>query len=105
MAMYRLAISEAERSLEVAEALSTSRSISRHALGEMLVRAQGAGILGRSDPQQMTEQFFALLWGDLLLNHLLGAANVPKPADIDRRVRNATEAFLKLYANLTSDGR
>jgi len=37
----------------------------------------------------MMEQFFALLWGDLMLNRLLGAAGIPKPADIDRRARSA----------------
>jgi AcrR family transcriptional regulator len=105
MAMYRLAIAEAERSPEVAEAMNASRLQSRAALGEMLVRAQVCGLLGEVEPQHMTEQFFALLWGDLLLNRLLGVAGVPKPAEIDRRARKATEEFLGLYAKATSNGR
>jgi len=99
IAMHRLAISEAERSPEVAEALKASRSANRTALGQMLVQAQASGILGHGDSQQMVEQFFALLWGDLLLNRLLGAAGVPKPAEIERRARSGTAAFLDLHGN------
>jgi hypothetical protein len=45
----------------------------------------------------MMEQFFAMLWGDLMLSRLLGAG-APKPAEIKRRARDATDAFLKPYA-------
>jgi AcrR family transcriptional regulator len=99
-AMYRLAIAEAERSPEAAKTLNASRSVNRGALVDLLAKAQSNGILGRGDPQQMMEQFFALLWGDFMLNRLLGAVGAPNPAEIDRRARSATEAFLKLYANL-----
>ena len=102
-AIYRLAVAEAERSPEAAETLNASRSVNRGAVADLLAKAQAHGILGLGDPQQMMEQFFALLWGDLMLNRLLGAAGIPKPADIDRRARSATEAFLKLYANPASD--
>jgi AcrR family transcriptional regulator len=97
MAVYRLAISEAVRSPEVAEILNTSRSVNRDALAKMLAGAQAARLLGQGDPQQMMEQFFGLLWGDLMLGRLLGAVSVPKPAEIDRRARVATEAFLSLH--------
>ena len=101
MAMQRLAIAEAERSPEVAEAITATRLSNRATLGEMLAQAQASDILGEGDPHQMTEQFLALLWGDLLLNRLLGAAGMPKPAEVDSRARGATEAFLKLYASAT----
>jgi AcrR family transcriptional regulator len=97
MAMYRLAIAEAQRSPDVAATLNASRSGNRNALAELLARSQAAGILGHGDPQQMMEQFFALLWGDLLLNRLLGAARVPKPAAIDQRARDAARLLLALY--------
>ena len=45
----------------------------------------------------MMEQFFALLWGDLMLSLLLGVASRPKPAEIGKKANGATEAFLKLY--------
>jgi hypothetical protein len=69
----------------------------------MFEQAQAAGILGDGDPQKMMEQFFALLWGDLMLSRLLGAAKAPKPAEVENRAHAATEAFLKLYANRTTD--
>jgi AcrR family transcriptional regulator len=104
-AMYRLAVSEAERAPEMAAALDASRSLSRKALAELLVRARSSGILAGHDPQEMTERFFALLWGDLLLNRLLGAASMPKPSEIDRRARQAAVDFLELYASGTSGER
>jgi AcrR family transcriptional regulator len=81
IAMFRLAISEAERSPEVAETLNASRSVNRNALAESLAEAQAAGILGHGDPQQMMERFFALLWGDLMVGRLLGVTASPKPAE------------------------
>jgi len=97
LATYRLAIAEAGRSPEVAETLNTSRSANRDALVELLAGAQRAGLLRSSDPRRMMEQFFALLWGDLLLSQLLGVAAVPKPKEIEQRARKATEEFLELY--------
>jgi len=98
MTIYRLAISEAVRSPDVAATLNTSRSVNRNALAQLLALAQAAGILSHGDPQHMMEQFFALLWGDLMLSRLLGAITVPKPAEIDQRAREATGSFLKLHA-------
>lgn len=71
----------------------------------MLAQAQAHKILGRGDPGQMTEQFFALLWGDLMLSRLLGAAAAPKPAEIEQRSRAAAEALIKIYAGPTNDVR
>src|SRR5215471_11584276 len=96
IAMFRLAISEAERSPEVAETLNASRLANRSALAALLAQAQAAGILSDGDPAQMTEQFVALLWGDLIVGRLLGVTALPKPAEIDRRAHAATQAFLKI---------
>jgi AcrR family transcriptional regulator len=104
-AMFRLAIAEADRSLEVAETLNAGRRVSRGALAALLGQAQATGILGPGDPEQMMEQFFALLWGDLMLGRLLGVAASPKPAEIEGRARAATEAFLKIYANPRAKSR
>jgi AcrR family transcriptional regulator len=105
LAMFRLAISEAGRSPDVAETLSASRTVNRNALAELLADAQAALILGHGDPQQMMEQFFALLWGDLMLTRLLRVAASPTPAQIGRRAHAATEAFLTLYGNRSTDGQ
>jgi len=102
-AMFRLAIAEAARSPDVAETLEASRSVNRNALAALLGEAQATGILGHGDPLQMMEQFFALLWGDLMLGRLLGVAGAPKPAEIERRAWYATEAFLKLYVDPASN--
>lgn len=103
MAIYRLAISEAERSPDVAQTLNASRLVNRNALAQLVARAQTAGVLGPGDPQHMMEQFFGLLWGDLMLSRLLGAQKVPKPEAIGRKARKATEAFLRLHAKPICD--
>jgi AcrR family transcriptional regulator len=97
-AMFRLAIAEAERSPDVAAALTVNRIASRDAVAALLNDAQARGLLKNADAGQMTETWFGLLWGDLQLDRLLGA-DIPKPAEIERRARGATEAFLRLFAN------
>jgi AcrR family transcriptional regulator len=97
-AMFRLAVAEAERAPAVAEALNASRARSRAAIAGLLAEAQAAGILGPGDPEPMAERYFALLWGDLLLDRLFGVAAVPKPDEIALRARDATRAFVRLFA-------
>src|SRR5215472_12538614 len=103
IAMFRLAISEAQRSPEIAETLNASRSVNRNTLAELLAEAQAAGILRDGDPRQMMERFFALLWGDLMVGRLLGVMAPPRPAEIDRRAHEATEALLELHGKPTPD--
>jgi AcrR family transcriptional regulator len=94
--MYRLAIAESERSPDVAAALNANRFANRHALEQLLIGAQAAGVLGQGDSPRMMEQFFALLWGDLLVSRLLGAS-APTSTEIEQRGTEATTTFLKLY--------
>jgi AcrR family transcriptional regulator len=94
--MYRLAIAESERSPDIAAALNANRFVNRHALEQLLAGAQGAGILDQGNPPRMMEQFFALLWGDLLVSRLLGASR-PTSTEIEQRATEATTAFLRLY--------
>jgi AcrR family transcriptional regulator len=94
--MYRLAIAESEHSPDVAAVLNENRHVNRKALEQHLALAQVASILGPGDPKKMMEQFFALLWGDLLLSRLLGAS-APTGAEIAQRSTEATAAFLKLW--------
>src|SRR5215813_6018947 len=105
VAMFRLAISEAERSPAVAKVLHASRVGNRNALADLLARAQAAGILRPGRSQQMMEDFFALLWGDLLLSRLLGGAPTTKHAEIEGRAHAATATFLRLYGNPPAEGR
>jgi AcrR family transcriptional regulator len=97
VAVFRLAIAEAERTPKVARALDTiGRETSRVVLREMLTQARSAGLLD-GDPAEMAEQFTALLWGNLMIGLLLRVADAPNPNEIKRRARNATTAFLRLY--------
>jgi AcrR family transcriptional regulator len=97
VAVFRLAIAEAERTPKVARALDTiGREATRVALREILTQARSAGLL-EGDPSEMAEQFGGLLWGDLIVSLLLRVADPPNPREIKRRARNATGAFLLLY--------
>ena len=94
---FRLAIAEAERAPEVAQAINTvGRETSRAALSEILTQARSFGLLD-GNPSEMAAQFYGLLWGDLMLSLLLHVADAPKPNEIRRRARSAATAFLRLY--------
>lgn len=95
--LFRLAIAEAVRAPDVARILdSIGRETSRAALREIMDRARSAGLLD-GQPSEMAEQFFGLLWGNLMVGLLLGVADRPSPDEIARRARDATVAFLRIY--------
>ena len=99
IAVFRLAIAEADRSPEVAQALNTyGRQTALAALRDMLEQAQSAGLLDATDPRRMATRFVGLLWEDLMVNLTLGVAARPDPAAIRRRAREATDAFLRLHS-------
>jgi AcrR family transcriptional regulator len=97
IAVFRLAIAEAVRAPEVAQALdSIGREASRAALRQIMARAQASGLLdGR--PAELAEQFGGLLWGNLMVSLLLGVAARPKSRELAARARDATAAFLQLH--------
>ena len=96
--VFRLAIADAVRSPEVAQALdSIGREASRAALRQIMTQAQTAGLLeGR--PADLAERFGGLLWGNLMISLLLGVAERPSSREIAARARDATAAFLQLRA-------
>jgi len=97
VAVFRLAIAEAVHAPEVAQALdSIGREASRAALRQIMVRAQGSGLLN-GDPAELAEQFSGLLWGNLMVSLLLGIANRPNSREAAARARDATAAFLQLH--------
>lgn len=100
--MFRLGIAEAERSPDVASALSVSRLASRSAVAKLLIEAQAADILKAGDAKQMTEVYFGLLWGDLQIDRLLGAT-MPSLAEIEDRALKAVDAFLRLFVYVPSN--
>jgi len=96
--LFRLAVIEAERSPEVAQALDEGgRKASRAALADFLAGAQAKGLIPGAEPETMASQFLALLWGDLQTSLLMRVAQAPGPAEIERRARAAAQALLALY--------
>jgi AcrR family transcriptional regulator len=94
--VFRLAIAEAERAPETAEALdSIGRAAARKALETLFETAQARGLVS-GDPADLARQFLVLLWGDLMIGLLLGLAKAPSPAEARHRARAATDALLKL---------
>jgi AcrR family transcriptional regulator len=96
-AIYRLAIGEAQRAPDVAKLLNAPRMANRKALSDLLAVAQENGVLVAGNPSEMMEDFFALLWGDLLLSRMMGAAGVPARAGVERKAQRATRLFFDLY--------
>lgn len=98
MALFRLAITEAERSPEVARALDErGRQTNRAALCDFLALAQSRGLIGGVKPEDMAAQFVALLWTDLQLRLLMRLAEAPALEEIEHRAQAASRALLALY--------
>lgn len=97
VAVFRLAVAEAIRAPEVAQAVdSIGRETIRAALRQMMARAQASGLLeGR--PAELAEQFGTLLWGNLILNLLLGVTERPNSREAAARARDAAATFLQLH--------
>jgi AcrR family transcriptional regulator len=98
IAVFRLAIADAVRAPEIAQALdSIGREASRAALRQIMTQAQASGLLdGR--PAELAEQFSGLLWGNLMVSLLLGVAERPNSREVATRARDATAAFLQLHS-------
>jgi AcrR family transcriptional regulator len=96
--VFRLAIADAVRAPEVAQALdSIGREASRAALRQIMTQAQSAGLL-QGRPADLAERFGGLLWGNLMISLLLGVAERPSSREVAVRAREATAAFLELHA-------
>lgn len=99
IATFRLAIGEAARSPEIAQALEAAgRNPSRDALTDLFASAQSAHVIGAGNSAEMATQYLGLLWEGLMVSLLLGVASTPKADEIKRRAGSATSAFLHLHA-------
>jgi hypothetical protein len=61
-----------------------------------MARARASGLLTGS-PAELAEQFFGLLWRDLMVSLLLGVAERPKPREIAGRARDAAAVFMQVH--------
>jgi AcrR family transcriptional regulator len=100
IATFRLAIAEATRSPEIAQALdSAGRDATRGAVAELLANAQSAGLIGSGEPIEMAAQYQGLVWEGLMVSLLLGVAETPKPDEAEGRATKATAAFMQLHSD------
>jgi AcrR family transcriptional regulator len=98
IATFRLAIAEAARAPEIAQALEAAgRDATRRALAEILASAQSTGLIGPGEPAEMAMQFLGLLWEGLMVGLLLGVAATPDPAEAEQRAAKATAAFMQRH--------
>jgi len=105
IATFRLAIAEAARSPEIAQALdSAGRDATRRALADLLAGAQSTGLIGPAEPAEMAMQFLGLVWEGLMIGLLLGVEATPEPAEAQRRAAKATAAFMQLHPDPASNG-
>ncbi len=105
IATFRLAIAEAARSPEIAEALDLAgRDAIRGVLAQLFSTAQSAGLIGAGAPTQQAAQFLGLVWEDLMVGLLLGVAATPDPAEAEQRATKATAAFMQLHPDPATDG-
>jgi AcrR family transcriptional regulator len=97
VAVFRLAIAEAIQAPEVASILDAcGREASRAALRKIMVAAENSGLLkGRNE--ELAEEFFALLLGDLMMNLLLRVGQRPTAREMTLRARGAVDRFLLLH--------
>jgi AcrR family transcriptional regulator len=97
VAMIRLAVVEAEQSPDVASAIDGVRASNLLLLTRIFETAQAARLVGPGAPASMASQFLGLLWGNLLLELLLGLAELPGASALEDRAREAAWAILTLH--------
>lgn len=97
IAVFRLAIAEAEHTPEIARSLhAVGQGASRMALRKIMIHARDLKLV-EGEPVHMSECFSSLLWGGLMLGLLLRVADTPDQEEIRRRARAAAAAFLCLF--------
>ena len=99
VAVFRLAVLEAQKSPQVVRTLNAlGREANKETLVRFLKQAQKAKLLAPGNPTTMARQFIALLWGDTLLSLLLGTEGAPSPKEARKRAKESVEALVRLYA-------
>lgn len=95
--VFRLAIAEVPHAPEVAKVLdSTGRATSRTALRRIMTQACASGLVD-GQPAGLSQQFAALLFGDVMMGLLLQTAKRPTQEEMEARARSAATAVLQLH--------
>ena len=95
--VFRLAIAEALHAPEVAKVLdSVGRGTSRSALRKIMTQACMSGLLD-GQPAELSQQFAALLFGDVMMGLLLQTSKRPSQEEMEARARNAATVLLQLH--------
>jgi AcrR family transcriptional regulator len=98
IAMFRLAIAEAERAPEIAQALDgIAREASRARLRVILEDGHAKSLLV-SEVDEMIDVYRSLLFGDVMITWLLGAKHAPNTRELKLRAQRAASAFMRLYS-------
>lgn len=99
LTVFRFAIAEAHRTPDIAKALNErGREPSRKLFIDLIKNAQEDRLLQPAPATDISEFFFSLLWGDLLLRLLMGLAKPPTKVEIEQRARHAAERVMVTYA-------
>jgi AcrR family transcriptional regulator len=95
VALYRLAVSEADRFPKVAQVLDVyGRQASAAALREMLEGARSVGLLIGADVEALLSRFLSLVLDDVPMSLALGLRTRPGKREIARRAIEAARAAL-----------
>ena len=98
VAVFRLAVLEAQKSPQVVRTLNAlGREANKETLARFLKQAQKAKLLAPGNPTTMARQFIALLWGDTLWSLLLRTEGAPSPKEARKRAKESVEALVRLY--------
>lgn len=97
IAIFRLAIAEAEHNPEIARTLEeVGQATARHALNRLFEHATARGLV-HGDATEMARRYSALLWGDLMLRLLLHVVERPGDMALEQQAHQAAEVFMSLY--------
>lgn len=97
ISVTRLVIAAAEESAEMPRVFeAAAREPMRRMLIELFTRARSAKLV-IGEPAALARRFAALLTGYLQVSVLLGIAAPPRPAELERHVDDAVDAFLQLH--------
>jgi AcrR family transcriptional regulator len=95
--VFRLAIAEAPHAPEVAKVLdSVGRATSRAALRRIMIQACSSGLV-EGHPAVLSQQFAALLFGDVMMGLLHQTEKRQTQEEMEARARSAAAALLQLH--------